>query len=109
MYEWGASPTVYANGAPLAVVQPNTAFYRDFAPGTYDFTADPYGAAVNLPDRITLAPGSETYLAVEWVPTWEEGIPSGGRGGQGNAFFVLTMQSQLGRAYLQGLSYRGQG
>ena len=108
LYDWGASPMVYANGAPLRAVSANTTFYHDFAPGTYSFTADPYGVD-SLPDIVKLAPGSQTYLAVEWVPTWEEGIPSGGRGSQGNAFFVLTMLPQLGRAYMQGLSYLGQG
>jgi hypothetical protein len=107
-HEWGAAPTVYANGASLGAIQPNTKFYRDFSPGTYSFTVDPYGVD-NLPNTVALAPDSETYLAVEWVPTWEEGIPGGGRGSQGNAFFVLTMPSQLGRAYLQALSYPNQG
>ena len=107
-HEWGASPMVYANGASLGAIQPNTKFYRDFTPGTYSFTVDPYGVD-NLPNTVALAPGSETYLAVEWVPTWQEGIPGGGRGSQGNAFFVLTMPPQLGQAYLQALTYPGQG
>ena len=39
---WGASPTIFANGAPIAPLPPNSAFYRDFAPGTYSFSVEPY-------------------------------------------------------------------
>jgi len=65
-YVWGASPTVYTNGTPLAAMPPNSALYRDLAPGTYSFSAEPYGSPGNVPDTVRLAPGSQTYLEVQW-------------------------------------------
>jgi hypothetical protein len=54
-----------------------------------------------------LAPGSQTYLEIQWVPTWEMGYASGGQGDQSHAFFVLNMAPQLAQAYLQTLHYLG--
>src|SRR5580658_10269966 len=34
------APTIYVNGAPIAVAAEGTAFYRDFAPGQYKFTVE---------------------------------------------------------------------
>src|SRR5215204_4514406 len=65
-YVWGASPTVYANSTPLAAMPPNSALYRDLAPGTYSFSVQPYGSPGNVPDTVRLAPGSQTYLEVQW-------------------------------------------
>jgi hypothetical protein len=38
-----ADPIVYANGAPIGQIASNTDFFRDFTPGTYRFTVQPYG------------------------------------------------------------------
>ena len=43
-YAYGAAPMIYANGTPVADIPANTGFYRDFAPGTYRFTVQPYGS-----------------------------------------------------------------
>ena len=42
----GAAPMIYANGTPVADIPANAAFYRDFAPGTYRFTVQPYGSRI---------------------------------------------------------------
>ena len=42
----GAAPMIYANGTPVADISANAAFYRDFAPGTYRFTVQPYGSRI---------------------------------------------------------------
>ena len=54
-----------------------------------------------------VTPGSQTYLEVQWVPTWEMGYPSTGKGGQSHSFFVLNMAPQLAQAYLPTLNYLG--
>ena len=104
----GASPMIYANGTPFAAIPPNAAFYRDLAPGTYSFTVEPYGVPTGAADTVQLAPGTQTYLEVQWVPTWEEGYPSGGNGDQSRSFFVLNMLPQLADAYLPTLTYLGE-
>jgi hypothetical protein len=103
----GAAPEVYANGAPVAALPAGTKFYRDLPAGTYQFTVQPYGQPTGAADTVRLTPGSETYLQVQWVPTWEEGYPDG-RGLDSHSFFVLTMSPQLARAYLPTLTYLGQ-
>jgi hypothetical protein len=105
---WGASPMIYANGTPVAAIPPGAGFYRDFTAGTYRFTVEPYGLPTGNADTVQLAPGTQTYLEVQWAPTWEEGYPSGGRGGESHSFFVLNMSPQLAQAYLPSLTYLGQ-
>jgi hypothetical protein len=40
---WGASPTIYANGEPIATIPPNSSSYLDLPAGTYSFIVQPYG------------------------------------------------------------------
>src|SRR5580765_6065836 len=39
----GAAPMVFVNGVPGGALPAGTDFYRDFPPGTYRFTIEPYG------------------------------------------------------------------
>lgn len=103
----GAAPEIYANGAPVAALPSGTKFYRDLPAGTYQFTVQSYGQPTGAADTVRLAPRSETYLQVQWAPTWEEGY-SGARGVDSHSFFVLTMSPQLAQAYLPTLTYLGQ-
>jgi hypothetical protein len=105
---WGASPEIYVNGAPLAPIPPDSAFYRDFAPGTYHFSVEPYGTPTGDADTVQLPAGSQTYLNVQWVQSWEMGYPSTGKGSQSHSFFVLNMAPQLAQAYLPTLNYLGE-
>jgi hypothetical protein len=105
---WGASPMIYANGQPIAAISPNSSFYRDLPAGTYSFTVQPYGYPTGAANTLQLAPGSQAYLEIQWVPTWEMGYASGGRGDQSHAFFVLNMAPQLAQAYLPNLTDLGQ-
>ena len=105
--EFGAAPEIYANGAPVRAIPANAAFYRDFAPGTYNFTVQAYGLPNDAADTVQLAPGSQTYLEVQWVPAWEEGYASGDRS-ESHSFFVLNMSPQLAQAYIPGLTDLGQ-
>jgi hypothetical protein len=103
-YAYGAAPMIYANGTPVAEIPANTGFYRDFAPGTYRFTVQPYGSPNKKADTVQLAPGTQTYLEVQWIPTWEEGYSTGGR----HSFFVVNMSPQMAQDWLPALNVIGQ-
>jgi hypothetical protein len=102
---WAAAPEIYANGASIGDIPAGTEFYRDFRPGTYSFTVQPYGLPMGQADVVQLAPGSQTYLEVQWIGSWEEGHPEAGWGFAPNTFGILTMSPQLAQAYLPSLTY----
>jgi hypothetical protein len=104
---FGAAPMIYANGAPVGTIPPNSDFDRNFAPGTYSFTVQPYGMATGETDTLRLLPGSRTYLEVLSAPVWELGYTGASRGWNSHSFFVLNLSPQLARAYLSGLTYLG--
>jgi hypothetical protein len=103
----GAAPTVYANGSPLGAIPANATFYRDLSPGTYRFSVETYGLPTGDADTVTLQPGSQTYLEVQWAATWEKGYP-GGVGNDSHSFFVLNLSPGLAQAYLPTLTNLGQ-
>jgi hypothetical protein len=103
-YALGAAPMIYANGIPVADIPANAAFYRDFAPGAYRLTVQPYGSPNKKADTVPLAPGTQTYLEVQWLPTWEEGYSTGGR----HSFFVVNMSPQIAQDWLPALTLIGQ-
>jgi hypothetical protein len=105
---WAAEPVVYANGAPVGDIPAGTEFYRDFRPGTYRFTVQSYGLPTGVADTVYLAPGTQTYLEIEWLASWEEGYPEEGYSFAPNTFGILTMSPQLAQAYLPSLTYRQQ-
>ena len=73
---WAASPVIYANGASIGDIPAGAEFYRDFRPGTYRFTVQPYGLPTGAADTVYLAPGTQTYLEIQWLASWE-GRPGG--------------------------------
>jgi hypothetical protein len=103
-----AAPMVYANGAPIGEMPAGTDFYRDFRPGTYSFTVQAYGLPTGQADTVQLAPGTQTYLQIQWLASWEEGYPEAGWGFAPNTFGILTMSPQLAQAYLPTLTYHSQ-
>jgi hypothetical protein len=98
----GADPVVYANGSPIAQSAPGTVFFRDFLPGTYRFTVQPYGTPANLVDTLQLAPGTQAYVQVQAVANWQEGSTVGGY-----SFAVLPMSPSEARAYMSDTAYLG--
>ena len=102
---WAAAPMIYANGAPIGDIPAGSEFYRDFRPGTYSFTVQPYGLPTGQADTVQLAPGTQTYLEIQWLASWEEGYPEAGWGFAPNTFGILTMSPQLAQAYLPSLTY----
>ena len=105
---WAAAPMIYANGAPIGDIPAGSEFYRDFRPGTYSFTVQPYGLPTGQADTVQLAPGTQTYLEIQWLASWEEGYPEAGWGFAPNTFGILTMSPQLAQAYLPSLTYHPQ-
>ena len=98
----GADPMVYANGSPVAQSAPGTVFFRDFPPGTYRFTVQPYGTPAGLADTMQLAPGAQAYVQVQAVPNWQMGSTVGGY-----SFAVLPMSPSEAQAYMSDMAYLG--
>lgn len=97
----GADPIVFVNGATLAPSAQGTAYYHDFPPGTYHFTVQPYGTPTNHVDTLELAAGTEAYVQVQPVSSWEVGAPYGG------SFVVTTMPPQEAQAFISTLKDLG--
>ena len=77
---WAAAPMIYANGASIGDIPEGAEFYRDFRPGTYSFAVQPYGLPTGQADTVQLAPGTQTYLEIQWLASWQEGPSGGGLG-----------------------------
>jgi hypothetical protein len=67
---WAAEPMIYANGAAIGDIPAGTEFYRDFRPETYSFTVQSYGLPTGQADTVQLAPGTQTYLEIQWLASW---------------------------------------
>jgi hypothetical protein len=65
-FVYGAAPTIYANGAPVGDIPTGTDFFRDFPPGTYNFTVEPIGLPTTQAATVQLAAGTQSYLQVQW-------------------------------------------
>jgi len=97
-------PIIFANGQQLGRAVPGVAFYHDFPPGSYTFTVQSYGLTAGQPlqkDVIQLAPGTQTYLEILWGGSWLVGTAGGA------TFFVRTLPSDLGPAYVRMLADKG--
>ena len=105
---WASVPEIYANGAAIGDIPAGSKFYRDFRPGTYGFTVQPYGLPTGQADTVQLAPGTQTYLEVQWIASWEAGYPEAGFGFGSNTFGIMTMSPQLAQADLPSLTYHPQ-
>jgi hypothetical protein len=117
-----AAPTILANGAPVGEIPAGTDFFHDFPPGTYGFTVrwlygsarcdgrcvQPYGLAPGQADTVQLAAGTQTYLQVGWIASWEDGNPEAGRRFVPNTFGVLTISPEVAQAHLPTMTYLGQ-
>jgi hypothetical protein len=95
------TPIIYANGQPIARSEPGAASFRDMPPGNYRFTVQSYDIPTGYKDKVQLAPGTQTYLEIQWGPSWQEGVAGG------YTFYVRTLSPQLGQAYLASMRYLG--
>ena len=107
-YVYAATPSVFANGAPVGNLPVGSSFFRDFSPGTYTFTVEPYGLPTPQATTVQLAAGTQNYLQAQWVASWEFGYPEADYSFAPNTFAVMAMSPQLAQAYLPTLSYLGQ-
>jgi hypothetical protein len=105
---FAAAPIIYANGTPVGNIPVGTEFYRDFSPGTYRFTVQSYGLPTGQADTVSLAPGTQTYLQIQWAASWQYGYPQAGYSFAPNTFVIGTMSPQLAQAYLPTLTSRPQ-
>lgn len=101
-------PVIYANGAPIAGISAGTDFYHDFAPGTYRFTVQPLGLPTAQATTLQLAPGTQDYLDVDWIPSWTEGYPEANFSFAPNTFGILSRSPQVAQAYIPTLAYLGE-
>jgi hypothetical protein len=60
-----AAPMIYVNGAPIAISPEGTAFYRDFAPGTYVFSIQNCLPEQGTSQTLTIPPGTQFALQVQ--------------------------------------------
>jgi hypothetical protein len=68
---------------------------------TYTFTVEPYGGLpTGQADTVRLAPRTQTYLQVQWLPSWQVGYPEATWSDAPNTFGILTMSAHLAQAYI---------
>jgi hypothetical protein len=52
-------------------------------------------------DKVRLVAGMQTFLEIQWGPSWPEGVAGG------DTFYVRTLLPELGQAYLHSMRYLG--
>jgi hypothetical protein len=107
-FVYAAAPIVYADGASVGSIPVGSSFFRDFPPGTYRFTVEPFGLPTAQATTVQLEAGTQSYLQAQWIASWVEGFPEAGFGFSPNTFAVLAMSPQVAQAYLPTLTYLGQ-
>ena len=98
-----ATPIISANGAPVYLSLPGTAFLHDFSPGTYTFTVPSFGVDTGQVTTLQLAPGTQTYLEVRSLRSWA-GI---GDRVLRDTLYVRPISASWAEKYFQYLKYLG--
>lgn len=99
---------IYAKGAPVAPIPQGSGFFRDFAPGNYEFTVQPFGLPTAQATSLQLAPGTEYFLDVDWIASWTQGYPEASWNFNPNTFGIIPVGAQVAQAYLPTLHYLGE-
>jgi hypothetical protein len=107
-FVYAAAPVIFVNGAPIGDIPVGSDFFRDFPPGTYRFTVQPYGLPTPQETTLQLAAGTQSYLQAQWIASWQVGYPQAGWSFAPNTFAILTTSPQVAQAYLPTLTYLGQ-
>ena len=102
------APMIYAKGAPVAPIPQGSEFFRDFAPGNYEFTVQPFGLPTAQATSLQLAPGTEYFLDVDWIASWTQGYPEASWNFNPNTFGIIPVGAQVAQAYLPTLHYLGE-
>lgn len=103
-YESTAVPTISANGAPVGSSQPGTAFYRDLAPGLYEFSVPSDGVDFNQTASLRLEAGAQAFLEVQSLSGWG----SCGDNCQRDTLYVRPLPANWAALYFPTLTYLGQ-
>ena len=98
-----ATPIISANGTPIAQSQLGGAFFRDFSPGTYTFTVPSYGVDTGQAQTVQLVAGTQTYLEVQSLRSWE----SAGDASQRDTLYVRAISPGWAEKYFPILTYFG--
>jgi len=96
------APITYVNGAILAPSYAGTAFYRDVAPGTYDFTVASCIHDFNSAQSLQLASGMQADLEVQVLSDF-------GTSGcfDPNTYYVRQIPRERAQYYFQQVRYLG--
>jgi len=100
-----ATPIISANGTPVGESLPGTAFIRDFRPGPYTFTVPSYGVDFGQAATVQLAAGTQTYLEVQSLRSWEACSDSCER----DTLYVRAISAYWAGKYFPVMTYLGQG
>jgi hypothetical protein len=96
------SPMTYVNGSPLAPAYAGTAFYRDFAPGTYIFTVDSCTRDFNQDQTLQLDAGMQADLEVQVLSSlrsWGCFDP--------NTFYIRLIPPERAKLYFSQVRFLG--
>jgi len=107
-FVYAAAPVVFANGASIGDIPVGSDFFRDFPPGSYRFTVQPYGLPTPQATTLELTADTQSYLQAQWIPSWVEGFPEADFSFAPNTFGILAMSPQVAHAYMPTLTYLGQ-
>jgi hypothetical protein len=94
---------ISANGVPVGLSEPGTAFIRDFLPGTYAFTVPSYGVDSGQAATVRLAPGTQTYLEVQSLSRWA----SCGDNCQRDTLYMRAISPDWAEKYFPAMIYLG--
>jgi len=89
-------------------IRTGTKFFRDFLPGRYRFTVQPFGLPTSQETTVQLADRTETYIQVQWAASWQFGYPEAGWSFAPNTFVITPMSERVAQAYLPSLTNLGQ-
>jgi hypothetical protein len=103
-YESLATPMISANGVPVGLSEPGTAFIRDFLPGTYTFTVPSYGIDSGQAATVQLLPRTQSYLEVQSLSRWA----SCGDACQRDTLYVRAISPDWAEKYFIAMIYLGQ-
>jgi hypothetical protein len=98
------TPMISANGAPVWISQPGSAFIRDFRPGTYTFTVPSYGVDFGQAATVRLVAGTQTYLEVQSLRSWADFNDAGQR----DMLYVRSISAYWAEKYFPAMTYLGQ-
>ena len=103
-YQTNAVPMISANGAPVGLSQPGTAFYRDFAPGAYSFSVPSYGVDFGQTADLNLTASQQVFLEVQSLRGWA----SCGDSCERDTLYVRPISAGWAALYFPTLTYLDQ-